>query len=168
MKQNRTFRIFIGLAIAALVAIVFFNLSESHHRVMASGLGFSQTQQRDDDLRRFAGCWTSGNYSLYIPKSGDRGKIRHGDLGGKEDPQMIIIEGIEEDTMTGKWMSDIEFKSSKDSKGQKRRGTFMLTRNGDQLNGTAHESDESEVEGFRGIDWAWNWTLRTDDEMCKQ
>jgi hypothetical protein len=167
MNKVRTYPTTLMPVTVVLLALFFFLFNAHNRQVIAGGPG-SSTLQPDDNLNQFVGCWNSGVYTLYIAAVGGelKGKIRHGDRG-LEDPQKIYDIKVKGTTMTGRWESDLVFKSSSDPNGKKRRGTFMLTREGNQLNGTALEGDDSEVEAFRGTKWPWNWTRKTDTKMCE-
>jgi hypothetical protein len=123
--------------------------------------------------RDWVGCWTSGEYSLYIAEDGKtvKGKIRHGDIG-REDPEKIYdcklvthVDGTE--SLTGKWQSDSTYKDG-DFTGV-RRGTFAMTLRGeDRIQGAAHEGVDSDVIGNRGKDWEWNWVRQENSDLCRK
>lgn len=162
MNTFRIYRAALPVVMVALLATVCLLLNAPNRQVIASGRSLSHLPP-DGDLQQFEGCWKSGGYSLYIAVIGDelKGKIRC-NCG---DPQKIYDVKVEENTITGRWDSDPEFKRG-DEKGTKRRGTFMMTLKGSVLDGVAHEGDDSEEVGFRGRDWPWNWTRQTDTKMC--
>ena len=164
MNKFRIYRAVLALVTIALLATVFLLLHAPNRHVVASERSLSPLAPQAD-LKQFEGCWGGGSYSLYIAVIDDDeliGKIRC-NCG---DPQKLYDIKVSGNTMTGKWESDPEFKDG--GKGKKRRGTFMLSRKGNELNGTAREGKDSEVEGFRGTDWNWSWTRQTDTKMCDE
>jgi hypothetical protein len=157
MKKSRIYTCRWVLSIALLiVSMMILNASDLHP------VGARKVTSRNNaaDAKQFVGCWAVGSYSLYIAEV--RGEVVGKIRCNCEDPQRIYDTSVEGNTLTGRWESDPHFGPEK----KKRRGLFMMTLSGNSLNGTAKESDESEVESFRGKEWPWNWTRQKDTKMC--
>jgi hypothetical protein len=157
MNEFRMHRAALPLVTFALLATVLLLLNAPNRHIVASGRSLSPLPQ---DLQQFEGCWAAGGYSLYIAVIDNelKGKIRC----NCQDPQKIYDIKVHGKIIDGKWASDPDFGAEKKT----RAGIFAMTRNGDELNGTATETNDSEVVEFRGTNWPWNWKRQTDTKMC--